>query len=72
MDAHGIEVFNGADDDDVVLGVAHHLEFEFLPPDHRPLDENLPHGTGAQPPFGVGLELFPVVGNVPARAAQGE
>src|ERR1700733_12101966 len=39
VDAHGIEVLDRADDDDVVFGVTHHLEFEFLPSENRLFDE---------------------------------
>ena len=36
--AHRIDVLDRADDDEVVGDVAHHLELEFLPADHRLLD----------------------------------
>ena len=39
--AHGIEVLDGADDDDVVGEIAHHLQFVFLPAEHRLLDQHL-------------------------------
>ncbi len=32
--AHGIHVLDEADRDHVVLGVAHHLEFQLLPAEH--------------------------------------
>ena len=41
VDAHRIEVLDGADDDDVVGLVAHHLQLEFLPADDRFLDRAL-------------------------------
>ena len=36
--AHGVEVLNGADDDDVVGEVAHHLELVLLPAEHALFD----------------------------------
>jgi hypothetical protein len=47
--AHGIEVLDGADDDDVVVHVAHHLQLELLPPQHRLLDEHLLDGLSCSP-----------------------
>ena len=46
--AHRVEVLDRADDDDVVVGVAHHLHFELLPADAP----TLPAGPGgwARPP----------------------
>ena len=44
MDAHRVEVLDGADDDDVVRLVAHHLQFVLLPADERLLDEDLAIG----------------------------
>ena len=41
VDAHRVDVLDGADDDHVVLVVAHHLEFELLPADHRLLEQHL-------------------------------
>jgi hypothetical protein len=39
VNAHRIEVLDRADDHDVVLAVAHHLQLEFLPADDRFLDQ---------------------------------
>ncbi len=70
--AHRVEVLDRADDDDVVLAVAHHLELELLPADDRLLDqelvvhrqlETLPHDR---------LELLHVVGDAAAGAAERE
>ena len=41
--AHGIEVLDRADDDDVVRRVAHHLELEFLPAEHRFFNQGFVH-----------------------------
>ena len=39
--AHGVDVFNGTDDDAVIDPVAHHLHFEFFPAKHRLLEQYL-------------------------------
>jgi len=41
VDAHGVEVLDGADDDDVVGTIPHDLELVLLPADDRLLDEHL-------------------------------
>src|SRR5713101_6728431 len=55
--AHRVEVLDRADDDDVVLGVAHHLELELLPAGDRLLDEDLVGGRRLQPPGDLRTEL---------------
>ena len=40
MHAHRIEIFNRADDDAVVVAVAHHLHLELFPAENRFLDQN--------------------------------
>ena len=47
--AHRVEVLDRADDHDVVLVIAHHLELELLPADHAPLDEHLVVGDRSRP-----------------------
>ena len=42
--AHGIEVFYGADDDDVVVLIAHDFEFKFFPADDGFFYEDLRGG----------------------------
>ncbi len=54
MHAHGIEIFNRADDDAVVLAVAHHLHLEFLPADDGFLDQQFARGRGIQPALADG------------------
>ena len=41
VDAHGVQVFDGADDDHIVGHVPHHLQLELLPPDQALLDQHL-------------------------------
>ena len=49
VDAHRIEVLDRADDDDVVVAVAHHLELELLPADDAALDEHLSRRRQLEP-----------------------
>ena len=57
--AHRVEVLDGADDDHVVVAVAHQLQLELLPPEHRLLDEHLGDRRrgepGAREPVEVGV-----------------
>ncbi len=50
VDAHRVEVLDRADDHDVVGAVAHHLELELTPAQHRLLEQDLADGRGAQAP----------------------
>ena len=50
VDAHRVEVLDGADDDHVVGQVSHDLELELLPADDRLLDEDLADRTLLEPP----------------------
>ena len=72
MDAHRVEVLDGADDDDVVGQVAHHLQLELLPADDRLLHQDLAGRRGVDAGDGHGLVLFAVVGDAAAGAAEGE
>jgi len=66
VDAHGIEVLDRADDLDVVVQVAHHLQLELLPAQDALLDEHLLGGAQVQAPGHDGLELVHVVGDAAA------
>src|SRR5581483_1236228 len=72
VDAHGVEVLDRADDDDVVLLVADDLELELLPADDRLLDEDLVDRRGAQALVADLVELLDVVRDAAARAAERE
>ena len=72
MHAHGVEVFNGADDDDVVRQVAHHLQLEFLPAQHAFLDQAFMHRRKVESASQNLHQLFAVVGDAAARSAQRE
>jgi hypothetical protein len=72
--AHGVEVLDGADDDHVVLEVAHQLQLVLLPAQDRLLDEHLSHRARLQPSGHDLLELLQVVGGaaaVPPRVKEG-
>ena len=47
--AHRIDVLDGADDDGVVGAVAHDFHLEFLPAEHRFLDQHLVGRRGVEP-----------------------
>ena len=47
--AHRVDVLDRADDHDVVVAVAHHLELELAPADHRLLDQHLADRAGGEP-----------------------
>ena len=49
MDAHRVDVLDRADDDDVVVLVAHQLELKLLPAEHRLLEQDLGDRTGVRP-----------------------
>ena len=73
MHAHGVEVFDGADDDAVVGSVAHHLHLVFFPADERFFDQQFSwSATASRPRCADFFELFAVVGDAATRAAQGE
>ena len=72
MDAHRVEVLDAADDDRVVVVVAHHLHLVLLPAQERAVDEHLRVHRRVQPPPGNVVELVPVVRDAPAGAAERE
>ena len=70
MHAHGVEVFDRADDDDVVLSVAHHLQLVLFPSEHRFFDQALMHGREIEAAGEHFHQLFAVVGDAAAGAAE--
>ncbi len=70
--AHRIEVLDRADDDHVVGEVAHHLELELFPADHRLLHEDLARRALLEAPLDRRFELLGIVGDGAARAPEGE
>ena len=70
MNAHGVEIFDRADNYALILVVAHHLHLVFLPTKQALLNQNLINGRGIQP---LAQHLFKfnlVVCNPASRAPQ--
>ena len=70
--AHGVEVFDRADDHAVVVAVAHDLHFEFLPAEQGFFDEDFGDGREVEAAGDDFIELLAVVGDAAAGAAEGE
>ena len=70
--AHGVEVFDGADDDAVVGEIAHHLQLEFLPAERALFDQDFVDRAEGEAALQNFDELFLVVGDAAAGAAHGE
>ena len=71
MDAHRVKVFDRADDDALILVVAHHFHLVFLPAEQAFLDEDLMHRRSVEAGLGHAVILFAVIGDATARATQG-
>ena len=67
--AHGIEIFNRANDDAVVGLVAHHLKLEFLPAEHAFFDKHFMHGRKIESALQNFFGFLAIVGNAAARSA---
>ena len=72
VDAHRVEVLDGADDDDVVRPIAHHLELVLLPSEHAPLDQALVARRLLKRPLHQGLEFLLGEGDAPPGAPESE
>jgi hypothetical protein len=70
--SHGIEVLDGADDDDVVRSIAHHLELVLLPSENAPLDQALVAWRLVKRPLHQGFELLLGEGDAPPGATESE
>ena len=70
--AHRIEVLDRADDDAIVLLVAHHLHLELFPAEHGFLDQDFVGRGGVDAALDDVDEFFLVVGDAAAGAAHGE
>ena len=70
--AHRIDVLDRADDDAVVVLVAHHLHLEFLPAEHRFFDQHFRGRRGVDAALDDVDELGLVVGDAAAGAAERE
>ena len=58
MNAEGIEIFDGTDDDHIVLSVTHHFQFKLFPAGDRLFNQDLMRGRGLQAPLDNGLEFL--------------
>jgi len=72
MDAHRIDVLDRADDDAVVVAIAHHLHLVLFPAEHAFLDQHLVGGRGVDAGLDDGEIFFLVVGDAAAGAAKGK
>ncbi len=72
VDAHRVDVLDGADDDAVVRLVADDLHLVLLPAEHALLDQHLVGGRGVDAALDDVDELLLVVGDAAAGAAHGE
>ena len=72
MHAHRIEVLDRADDDAIVVLVAHHLHLELFPAEHRFLDQHFGGRRGVDAALDDLDELRLVVGDAAAGAAERE
>ena len=72
VDPHRIDVLDRAHDDAVVRTVADHLHLEFLPAQHRLLDQHFGGRRCFQPTRNDLLEFLAVIGDAAACAAQCE
>ncbi len=72
VNPHGIHILDGADDNHIIGMVPHHLQFIFLPSQHRFLQLDLADKRCIQTGLGHAVQLFHVVGHPAAGAAQRE
>ena len=72
MNSHGIEVFNRANEDALILEIAHDLHFVLLPSQQALFDKNLPHRRGIQTLADHFVEFLSIVGNSATRTTKSE
>ena len=72
MHAHGIEVFNGTDDDAVVVLVAHHFHFNFFPAEYGLFHQYFTGEAGIQTSGCDFFEIFLIVSHTAAGTAERE
>ena len=68
--AHGVKIFDGADDHEIVAVIAHHFEFVFFPAEHRFFHQRFVHRTHVQRVRNRFAKLLAVVRDGAAGAAQ--
>ena len=67
----GIDIFNEADRDHVVVFVADNFQLQLLPAQNRFFNQNLSHQTGLQTSGTDNLQLFTIINKAAAGAAHG-
>ena len=72
MDTDGVDVFHGADSNDVAGSIAHGFKLDFLPAGDALLDENLRDRGHIKTGTGDDAQLFFVIRNTAAGAAERE
>ena len=72
MHTHGIQVFNGADDDAVVVFITHHFHLELFPTDDGFFDQQFLSRRRFQPALANCDEFFLVVSNAATGTAHGK
>ena len=72
MHTHRVEVFNGADDDAVVIFVSDNLHLVFFPANQRLINEQLAGWRELEAAKTDFLELIAVIGDAATRAAHRE
>ncbi len=72
MDAHGVHIFNGTDNNDIVIFIPHDFEFIFFPAQNRFFKHDLSDKTGVESCFCQFFQIFRVVCSTTTCAAQGE
>ncbi len=72
VDAHRIDVLDRADDDAIVLLVAHHLHLELFPAEHALLDQHFVSRRSVDAALDDLDQFASRVGDAPARPAHGE
>ena len=72
MHTHRIQIFNGADDDAVVLMVAHHFQFKFFPAFNGLFNQDFRSRAVIKPPLHYRIELFFAMRDAAASATQGK
>ena len=72
MDAHGVNVFDGAYNDAVVGAVAHDFHLKLFPAKHGLFNQHFADGGGINATAHDLFELITVISNAAARTAKRE
>ena len=72
MNAHGVDVFDRADDDAIVRFVANHFHLIFFPAENAFFNQHFADGACGDATGADALKFVDIIGDAAARAAQGE